>query len=130
MPGTKKLLPGPKALKLLGIAYTLLLTFLLLFPSTDVTSLQLPYLDKAGHIGLFAFLVLIWAMYIWVKSDGVNARLGLIVFLTFFYGIVIEALQELFFKPRTADIWDVAANFVGILLGGLIFYVLRNIIVR
>ena len=129
MPDTKKLL-GPKALKLLGLAYTLLLTLLLLFPSADVTSLQLPYLDKAGHISLFAFLVLIWAMYSWVKSEGVNARLGLIVVLSFFYGIVIEALQELFFKPRTADIWDVAANFVGILLGGLIFYVLRNIIVR
>lgn len=129
MPGTKHLL-GPRALQLLGISYTLVLTILLLFPSTNVTHIEVPFLDKVGHISLFAFLVLIWAMFFWVKTEGVSARLGWVLLITFFYGIVIEALQELFFKPRTADIWDVVANLVGILLGGLIFYVLRNIIIR
>lgn len=128
-PVTKKLL-GPKALKFLGIVYTLVLTLLLLFPSTEVPDLEVPFLDKIGHVSLFAFLVLIWATYSWVASKGVQSKILWVVPLAFIYGIVIEALQELFFKPRTADIWDVVANFVGIVLGGLIFYVLRNIIIR
>lgn len=129
MPGTKKLL-GPKALKFLGIAYTLVLTLLLLFPSTDVPDIEVPFLDKIGHVSLFAFLALIWAMYSWVKTEGTRARLFLILPVIFLYGIIIEVLQELFFQPRTGDIWDVVANFVGIVLGGLIFYVLRNIFIR
>lgn len=129
MPDTKKLL-GPKALKFLGIVYTLVLTLLLLFPSTDVPDIEVPFLDKIGHVSLFAFLVLIWVMYSWVASEGANSRIFWIVPSVFVYGIIIEVLQELFFQPRTADIWDVAANLLGIVLGGLIFYVLRNIIIR
>ncbi|MEM7187015.1 MAG: VanZ family protein [Bacteroidota bacterium] len=92
--------------------------------------IEVPFLDKAGHVGLFAFLVLLWTMYIWVQTNGRLHRLGWVALCAFIYGIVIEALQELFFEPRTADIWDVVANFVGIALGGLIFYVLRKIIIR
>ncbi len=129
MPVTKKLL-GAKTLKFLGIVYTLVLTLLLLFPSTDVPDLGVPFLDKIGHVGLFSFLVLIWVTYSWVASEGVHTRLFRVVSLAFLYGIVIEVLQELFFQPRTADIWDVVANSVGIVLGWLIFYVFRKIIIR
>ncbi len=129
MPVTKKLL-GAKTLKFLGIVYTLVLTLLLLFPSTDVPDLEVPFLDKIGHVSLFSFLVLIWMTYSWVASEGVRSRIFQVGSLAFFYGIVIEILQELFFQPRTADIWDVVANSVGIVLGWLIFYVFRNIIIR
>jgi glycopeptide antibiotics resistance protein len=49
------------------------------------------------------------------------------VLIIFFYGIIIEASQGLFFESRTADGWDIIANSVGILLGWLIFQKIKKL---
>ncbi|MDO9260601.1 MAG: VanZ family protein, partial [Flavobacteriaceae bacterium] len=45
----------------------------------------------------------------------------LIILCIFFYGIIIEVLQEILTTKREADIYDVIANTMGILIGFRIF---------
>jgi len=128
MQGIKKLLE-PKTLLYIGICYTLLLTFLLLFPTTDVPKPDLPNFDKLGHVVLFTFLVVIWALFAFSKTEENRSQIVRVMLLAFVYGIIIEVLQELFFQPRTGDGWDIVANSVGILLGWFVFQKVKRIFI-
>ncbi|SRX53016.1 hypothetical protein AEQU1_00814 [Aequorivita sp. CIP111184] len=56
-----------------------------------------------------------------------DTKLMLILLLSLlFYGIVIEILQGLFTDSRSADIFDIAANFTGSLLGILFFKTIKH----
>ena len=125
---TRKLL-GAKSLKFIGITYTLFITFLLLFPTTNILKIEVPAIDKLGHVTLFAILVVIWLLFILSKTEDAKITSIWVVLLAFFYGIIIEVLQGLFFVSRTADGWDIIANSAGILLGWLIFQKIRKLFV-
>ena len=122
-----KRLLGSKNLLYLGIFYTLFITFLLLFPTIDAPKIGVPSFDKVGHVCVFGILVVIWLLFILLKTEGNRAKSIGVVLIVFFYGIIIEVLQELFFQSRTADGWDVLANSVGILLGWLIFQKIKKV---
>ena len=124
--GIKKLL-GPKNLLYLGIFYTLFVTFLLLFPAIEAPKIGVPSFDKIGHVCVFAILVMVWLLYAFLKSEAYRIRLFWVVLIVFFYGIVIEVLQGLFFQTRTAEGWDIVANSAGILLGWLIFQKIKKV---
>lgn len=124
--GIKKLL-APKSLMVIGIIYTLFITFVLLFPATYVPKVPVPSFDKIGHVLVFTILVIIWSLFVLFKTEGHKARTHWVVLLAFLYGIIIEVLQGLFFESRSADWWDVLANTAGILLGWLIFKRLKKI---
>lgn len=116
-----KLLLRAKTLSFICVAYTLCITFLLLFPATNVPKIDVPSSDKIGHIILFTILVVLWTAFVFMKVKKVGMKVWWVLIGAFIYGIVIEALQGLFFISRTADIWDVVANSAGILFGWLIF---------
>tara|TARA_R110000787_G_scaffold43892_1_gene107432 strand:- start:26840 stop:26998 length:159 start_codon:yes stop_codon:yes gene_type:complete len=46
--------------------------------------------------------------------------------LCFFYGIIIEVIQELFIPLRKADLFDVSANMIGAFSGALLFWNVKN----
>lgn len=117
----------PKNLFYFGIFYTLFVTFLLLLPGIDVPQVAVPSFDKVGHVCVFAVLVLVWLLYVLLKTEKNRTRLFWVVLIVFFYGIIIEVLQGLFFQSRTADGWDVLANSAGILLGWLIFQKIKKV---
>ena len=127
MQGTRKLL-GAKSLKFIGITYTLFITFLLLFPTTNIPKVEVPAIDKLGHVILFAILVIIWLLFVLSKTKGKLTSIW-VVLSAFFYGIIIEVSQGLFFESRTADEWDIFANSAGILLGWLIFQKIKKIFI-
>lgn len=124
--GTRKLL-GAKSLKFIGITYSLFITFLLLFPTTNIPKVEVPYIDKLGHVTLFAILVIIWLFFVLSKTGWDRLTSLWVVLIIFFYGIIIEASQGLFFESRTADGWDIIANSAGILLGWLIFQKIKKL---
>ena len=126
--GTRKLL-GAKSLRFIGITYTLFITFLLLFPITDFPKVEVPSIDKLGHVILFSILVIIWLLFVLSKTEVGKLTSIWVVLIAFFYGIIIEASQELFFESRTADVWDIIANSAGILLGWLIFQKIRKLFI-
>jgi len=126
--GTRKLL-GTKSLRFIGITYTLFITFLLLFPITDFPKVEVPFIDKLGHVILFSILIIIWLLFVLSKTELGKLTSIWVVLIAFFYGIIIEASQGLFFESRTADVWDIIANSAGILLGWLIFQKIRKLFI-
>ena len=120
---------GAKRLKYIGLTYTIFLSFLLLFPTTNIPKVEVPAIDKLGHVALFAILVIIWLLFALSKTKGGKLISIWVVLITFFYGIIIEALQGMFFESRTADGWDIIANSAGILLGWLIFQNIKKLFI-
>lgn len=126
--GTRKLLEA-KSLRFIGITYTLFITFLLLFPTTNFPKVEVPSIDKLGHVILFSILVIIWLFFVLSKTEVGKLTSIWVVLIVFFYGIIIEASQGLFFESRTADVWDIIANSAGILLGWLIFQKIKKLFI-
>jgi len=120
---------GAKSLRFIGISYTLFITFLLLFPITNFPKVEVPFIDKLGHVILFSILVIIWLLFVLSKTEVGKLTSIWVVLIAFFYGIIIEASQGLFFESRTADVWDIIANSAGILMGWLIFQKIRKLFI-
>ncbi|MBL4663839.1 MAG: VanZ family protein [Flavobacteriaceae bacterium] len=116
---TKRLLQV-NAVRNISVVYTLCITFLLLFPATNVPKIDVPSFDKIGHVFMFTLLVVLWTLFVWSKGKKRGMKIWFVLFCAFIYGIIIETIQGLFLETRTADVWDLVANSVGILLGWLI----------
>ncbi len=121
----KKLL-GPRPLFYSGLLYTLAITVLFLLPAKDIPGVAIRFGDKWAHIFVFLILTLIWLLITLVKNWLTKYRVFWVSFLALLYGIIIEALQERFFETRSADIWDVVADIVGILLAVLLFLIMKK----
>ena len=128
MQGTKLRLRA-SLLKWICIAYSLGITVLLLFPATAAPKIDLPSFDKIGHLMVFTLLVILWGLFLYTKRAISKFKIYKVLVGAFIYGIVIEALQGLFIASRTADGWDLLANSIGILLGGIIFNQIKKVFV-
>lgn len=118
-----KSLLAPKTLLLLCLGYTALITLLFLFPGSEIPSIDLP-LDKVVHVLIHGVLFLLWGLYAqraMVKPVRKNT-LYYVALGCLLYGIIIEVLQEALVPLRHADVMDILANMVGMLLGMLLVY--------
>ena len=124
----KKLLER-RSLLILGLLYTLAITIVMVFPGKDLPKSDLP-LDKLLHVLINMCLVLIWLLYFHVKASANLNRRMLFTVLTavFIYGIIIEIIQQQFVVHRHADIWDVVANTIGLILGFVVFLKVKHLI--
>ena len=123
----KKLLEV-KPLLFICIVFTLLATTAFLAPikGADSFNFVVP-LDKLIHILIYLSLSLLWLSYINKATINLlGSPILIVVLLCFFYGIVIEVLQELFIPLRKADILDVLANMIGVLFGVILFKNVKN----
>ena len=110
-------------LRLIGIVYTLFITFIMLAPTPDLPATDWPYLDKIAHVLIYFGLVFIWLAVFWTtdRYHIFSRRPVLVLSICLFYGIVIEAFQHWFTDTRTFDIIDIIANGIGGFLGFLTF---------
>lgn len=117
-----KKLSEPKTLFIFGLFYTLVITIVLLLPGKELPKYELP-IDKLAHVLLQMCLAVIWLIYFFVRNElNLTVRsVGLILTTCFIYGIVIEIIQQRFVVYRQADIWDIAANTLGLILGYIVF---------
>ncbi|MDX1462120.1 MAG: VanZ family protein [Marinirhabdus sp.] len=94
-----------------------------LLPGKDLPPTDLP-LDKVVHVFLHAGLLFLWLSYVNTIQTLTSIRKKAIFSFAacLAYGIVIEVLQENFVPLRYADVWDIAANGTGLILGGLVFF--------
>ncbi|MFT4848419.1 MAG: VanZ family protein [Sediminicola sp.] len=125
-----KKLSEPRTLLLLGVIYTLLITIILLIPSSEIPRIKVSFIDKIAHVLIHGFLSLIWLMYCF-SGDKYHISVKnvfVVLFICFSYGVVIEAAQHWFTLTRSFDIFDIVANGFGSLLGLLSYWVFRKII--
>ena len=86
------------------------------FPKEDWLSKV--YFDKWVHIGIFTVL-----LFLWCRSLGVGRVMAyiLLVLIAITYGFLIEFIQDRFVDNRSWDLGDVAADFVGSIVGILVW---------
>ena len=87
-------------------------------PLREWLKVRVPYLDKAGHftgMGLLAFLVL--------RTFGKHRNPGFILMMVFLVlgFATAEEFSQRFLHYRSFELWDLAANYLGILFFSLIF---------
>ena len=110
------------------VIYTIAIAVLSLAHLTELPELNTGFDDKIAHFILYAGLCLFWFMSLYVlktKSSLLIASLLSIVF-----GAVIEVLQGVVSIYRTADIFDLVANCLGVLIMALIIYTKKEVIVK
>ena len=121
-----KRLSEPNLLLGLSIGYTVLITVLSLVPTSNLPKVQFEWSDKVAHLLIYLGLSFIWLLFLQLKFRPLSTTVTIIVVTScLFYGIIIEALQQLLAASRQADLYDVIANAVGILLGLLVFEKLK-----
>lgn len=119
-----------KPLFFIAITYSIAIVFLFFIPSSDIPKVKIKIegLDKIVHCTIHFFLITVWMLYFYVKNNFQFRTKWLIpVFLSvLLFGIIVEIIQGVFTNSRGADIFDVAANLVGSLLGILFFKMIKN----
>ncbi len=123
-----KLLLGDKTLFFVAVLYSCIISVLFFIPSPELPEIHFSAADKIVHCLIYFVLINIWLLYFYRrKGFDFNMKLILILLVSILlYGIIIEILQGLFTVSRIADIFDVAANFIGSLLGIFFFRSIRH----
>ena len=89
----------------------------------------IPYGDKVGHLLLMGTLALLlnfafpsWRMRLFNSALPAGSLLAGII-------VTLEEFSQLFFKTRTFELGDLAADYIGIaLIGTFLFFWIRHII--
>lgn len=108
----KYLIPG-----LLGFL-TIGMLFLTLSPMDVLGSNPIWSYDKLGHFILFGSWTFLLGMYLYVSNSN-KLNLFTIFFIGVSFGILIEVLQYVLPFQRSADLFDIAFDSLGCLLGVL-----------
>ena len=85
--------------------------------------------DKLVHIGMFFPFVLFWQAYIFYKNIAVVKSIMIVGGFGIIYAILTEVLQHYVFIGRNANYPDAIADIIGVILGLIIFNIIRSRIV-
>ena len=104
-----------------AISFTIAITVGSLISVNNVVELPpIRFLDKFLHISAYILLTLSW-LFAYYKNSNLYKRGILIAITIFVYGIVIEVLQAAITTYRQADLLDMIANLIGIVIAWLFF---------
>ena len=107
-----------------SILWALLILILTLTPGKSIPDLELFSYDKLGHMGIFmlqAYFLVSGINFDKKNKNSVTKSLLLGLLITEIYGASVEVAQH-FIPDRSMDIMDLLANSLGVILGGVIFY--------
>ena len=110
----------------LVVLYTLLLTIASLVNIGGVPDLGSSFDDKIYHFLAYAVFTLIYFNYLKLTSLNTKALL-LSVVIAIGYGVLIELLQQLLTKTRILDVYDMLANFFGVVFAMLLVRFRKNL---
>lgn len=89
--------------------------------------LNIPYLDKLGHLGMYAVFsaVLLLDSCRWRANQNFHY---LILLIPLIFGALMEILQMTLTVSRKAEELDLVANIVGISAGLVMAYIIKKLI--
>lgn len=88
----------------------------------DLGGPDIPYFDKWVHMSFYLLGMVLGSLFLRERYRNKIKRFPSLIWmgaLLFFYGMIIEAFQGMSGFNRNAEWWDLAANGLGILLGGV-----------
>jgi VanZ family protein len=114
-----------------AIIWGVLIFIMSSFPGDDIPKsfiINIPFADKIIHFFMYFLLVILIMLGSLRKlKTGLTIRKFLFVFfISLFYGILLEILQDLVFIMRGADLLDIVANSAGSFIGLLTFYYIKE----
>lgn len=101
-----------------SIVIALIILYLSLTPSDTfdrVSFLNIPFLDKIVHLGMY-FVLMTAILFENIKSRTPLKQLFLMSVIPLFYGILIELLQSFLTQSRSGSFFDILFNATGIII--------------
>jgi len=91
--------------------------------------LNIPYLDKLGHLGMYTVFsaVLLLDSCRWRADQNFHY---LILLIPLIFGALMEILQMTLTVSRKAEELDLVANIVGISAGLVMAYIIKKLIIK
>ncbi|WP_372746070.1 VanZ family protein [Lutibacter sp.] len=91
--------------------------------NTPITTVHVS--DKLMHLAAYFLISISWLLTF--KNNGNIFKINRLIFvLILLYGILIEVLQGVFTSYRQFDLLDILANFIGILTGFVVFFIISK----
>jgi VanZ family protein len=89
--------------------------FFCLIKSSDIPQVNVPNLDKVIHATFHFVFTVLWFLFFKKKLKTSNSFRPLVIsfVFSFFFGVAIEIMQQIFTTTRSADIMDELANLFG-----------------
>jgi len=109
----------------LSLVYLTIIAFLSLLPPKDFPDIPLfPGADKVVHTCMYLGLTLLacWSMHAEVK----RVWYYLIILFSISWGVVMEIFQYIMHMGRSFDLYDIAGNSLGTLIGVLIYILMAQ----
>ena len=104
----------------IAIFFTIFIALISLVSLKGVHLLKASNSDKIGHILAYFILCLSWLNALKNFPPRKNRKYLLIFFLVS-YGIILEVLQDVLTTYRQADLYDIIANSMGVILAFFLF---------
>ncbi len=112
-----------------SLLLALIIVLLSLLPDKNIPNasfINLPFLDKLVHLGMYGSLGLVALFELRCKQNCLRPVLRLL-FLLFLLSLLMEILQALIIPSRAAEWLDLAANFLGLVGASLAWMLIRRI---
>ena len=126
-----KPLLAPNLLLALALVYTVVLTGVSIIERDNIPLVPIfPMQDKLAHLIAYFLLAICWGSY-WLRRRNLGFWRPFVPFMllgALIYGTIIEVLQGVLTHSRTADIYDILANCLGMFIGSaVIFYLFDKV---
>ena len=104
--------------------YTIALAVVCLIKINNLPEIGVSFADKIFHLLAYSVLAFLWfsSLFYTLNLEKNKALLYAALFSVIF-GIIIEILQGVLTKFRSADFYDVMANTLGVFLTAMIIFI-------
>jgi VanZ family protein len=101
-----------------AVFWSVLIIYFCLKNANDLRQIDIEGFDKFIHIVFHFVFTLLWFLYVRKKYFELSKKYLVqgSFFFSFIFGVIIEILQELVTTTRSADFFDILANFFGAFL--------------
>lgn len=114
-----------KYLKITAVVFHIWATVMMLMPSSGLPSVDIPYIDKFAHFGIYALFLLLWAFAFFKTFAEGRWSIWVLFGTLFVYGMVVEFIQGRWVPDRSFDRMDMLANLIGLVIGYVVFYIMK-----
>lgn len=111
-----------------ALFWTAVILFFCLVKSSDLPAVEILHLDKAVHAFFHFVFTTLWFLFFKKKlnNSSIFRPLAIAFVFSFFLGIAVELMQQLFTDTRSADIIDELANLCGATLSVVVLILLNK----
>lgn len=110
-----------------GSCWAILIFVLSIIPGKDLPETEIIDFDSICHLLFYAVLMLLLVVGFLKQYEYRHFRYHAISFAllgSFVYGVLIEVVQQLFCDERYFDVKDILANFIGSIVGIIMFKII------